>query len=401
VDEDLRELERIVARGGDAASRLRLARALERAGRRDEVPSVLRPAVADERVRQALLELPAWRHPCGDAGRTNEIDLPPLRALRSVRTVRPSAGNCFPEALLATESGLVVVERARGGVRTIIIDAASGEERKELGAPDSAIAIEDDRVVAQAVFAYDLWTGELAFQVLLDGHLLAALPGRTVLVQSHGRFGAFTWLEGAELSFLWEQPLAGDSCGVAATPSWVVAWTGAGELAAYRTRDGDPLWSQPLAPPAERVLLDEAGLVLARRGHEENDFDVLDRDGNPLWTSELRARPVALGRDHVLATVRKGRRGDIELVVMDRRSGERKTLLHEALGFWNEIVCVAVAREVVYFTAPREKALFAASLRGDVLWRHSLEGLGQVLALAPVAHGLYAACSGGLVVRFA
>lgn len=59
-DEELRALEREVAASPTADGCLRLARELERVGRRAEVPAVLRRGREHAEVRRALGSLPVW-----------------------------------------------------------------------------------------------------------------------------------------------------------------------------------------------------------------------------------------------------------------------------------------------------------------------------------------------------
>jgi hypothetical protein len=79
-DESLRSLARAVEAGDGPAARLRYARALERAERRDEALDVLASTRhKDASVRTALSGYPSWGQTDGDAGRTRYLDLAPIR----------------------------------------------------------------------------------------------------------------------------------------------------------------------------------------------------------------------------------------------------------------------------------------------------------------------------------
>lgn len=362
MDDDLRELERAVSAGGDASSRIRLARALERAGRKDEVASVLRPAVANAEVRRMLLGLPSWTHMGGNAGNTRVLDVAPVRSEPRVEVLREGKQE-FVVRLFVTEFTLVL-EQTRPSLRVTVIDAVQGQERFEVPV-EFPVFLEEGRLVSSWEEARDLWTGER----VLRGDLPAVARFRGSV------FASETWL-------------------LAVTHDELVAFD----------RQGAELWR---APSAERevLMIDEHGfLAQSSEDYEEGAVDCFDRQGEFLWQhKDEHAQAVALGPTWVLAWVALRRR-ERTLAVLDRATGERRVTFSAPLVRIPASVSVACARDVVYFAVADEASIVAVDLRGDELWRVSLDESRStqprtIAALAPGSGCLYAVERSGTLYR--
>src|SRR5687768_16717564 len=112
VDESVRDLEQRLRASPTPENRLALARALERAGRRDDAHVVLAADPFATGVREALAAYPCWSRPDGDPGNTRWLDLPPLERAPRVRwrTELPDPGLVLP-----TPWG-IVTQLVEGGV---------------------------------------------------------------------------------------------------------------------------------------------------------------------------------------------------------------------------------------------------------------------------------------------
>lgn len=365
ADEDLRELERAVRTKGDAPGRIRLARALERAGRRDEIYAVLRPVIADPEARRTLCELPAWRNQEADDGCTNVIDVPPLRRSPRVRRVRENSGD-FVTALLANEAGLVVAERGRGNRPVLrVIDPDSGELRFEMAGDERSVAIVGSRLLSH-VEARDLETGHI------------------VDVTAEERRSRERAAEGS-----------------VSADGWTVS-SKAGEVVAVELGSGQELWRARCAGADERsnvqLRLDAEG-VLVVSDAPVRESELIERDGRVAWSSsELRSFD-ALGRDFVVGRLQLGRREQGILAVVDRATGQRRAALTTPFTRSSPETpgSVVVARDVVFFVSPSDNAIVATSMLGDVLWRMSMENVERIMFLAPGAERLYAATLYGAV----
>jgi hypothetical protein len=355
VDDDLRELERAVAKKGDAPSRLRLARALERAGRRDEVYALLKPAVADAEVRKALLELPAWRYHGGTPGNTRVVDLAPLRREPVVRALASTERvDRVALSLLATEAVLILEERRTHEPRRTVrrLDAATGAERGTEHFDGGHLAIERSCLVLGEDDVRDLWTGEAT--TLRD----RALP----------------WRRPGDFHRLW------------ASASWMVG-DDSDEVIALDHQER-VLWRRPLREH-EVMGVDEAGAIV--RSFRERGFLHLDREGRTTWTFREEAVPVALGASWVIAV----RMDEWRLALHDRRTGARYVTFPWSVDQapWEQF---AVARDVIY-SVDRHEAVVAATLSGDELWRVPFDK--RVVAIAPGPRCVYAATIYGAIYR--
>ncbi len=361
MDDDLRELERAVSARGDASSRIRLARALERAGRKDEVAAVLRPAVANAEVRRMLFELPSWTHERGNAGNTRVLDVAPVRREPKLEVLREGRQD-FVVRIFATEVALVL-EHRRPSPRVTVVDAVQGEGRFELEG-EFPVFLESGRLVTSWEEARDLWTSERV--VRRDLPEVARFRGS-----------------------------------VLASDTWLLAGTH-DELVAF-DRQGVELWR---APRAERtaVMIDGQGF-LARHDESRVAIECFDRQGEFLWQNqEELVEAAALGPTWVLLWVAPGRRRERTLVVLDRATGERRVTFSSPLVRNPYSVSVACARDVVYFAVADEASIVAVDLRGDELWRVSLDESSRmqprtIVGLAPASGCLYAVERSGTLYR--
>ncbi len=189
-DEEIRALER----DATPAGRLKVARALERLGRRDEALDALIPAREDRAVRAEIARYPAWTHEGGNEGNTFSVDVAPvLDQPRPIWTHEGTldAGRLESLALqfLATP-GVAVFSIARG--RAAVHDMETGEVLWQFEHGDdlrsSRAAISGSLLLLwteEGVVARDLSTGDVRWR----------LPGKAWEV----RGGLLLFEEGREL----------------------------------------------------------------------------------------------------------------------------------------------------------------------------------------------------------
>jgi hypothetical protein len=357
VDDDLRELERAVSAQGDAGSRIRLARALQRAGRRDEVASVLRPAVADAEVRNMLLGLPAWTHWRANPGRTCVLDVAPVRREPEVRVLREARNEFVLDFGLLASEVVLLIHQTRPAERAIVLDAVDARERFDVATPAEAEVFMEGGFVMAGESWRDVWTG--------------APVGR-----SDGLRAQRAWV------------------GFHCSESWVLAWT-EDEILAL-DRDGHERWRAP-RDGREFLSIDENGYLASPANSPPwTGVEYFDRDGEFVWAVREKFFFSALGATWVLGSVESGRRDERTLAVFHREDGTRRATFPVRLGRWGDFSLAAVAREVVYFTVPHANALVAANLHGDELWRVTL---GPIAAIAPASGCLYAVERSGTLYR--
>jgi hypothetical protein len=162
-DEELREL----ARDETPSGALRLARALERLGRRDEALEALLPHREDAEVRRALGGFPAWTHVFGDALNTRSVDVEPVRTAPRIKWSVP--GLLDPERTTRLSMDFVanplVVVATRTESSVVALDAETGAvrwQRDFVGADDGAVSLQGDAVLFAEEFQVtfiDAWSG--------------------------------------------------------------------------------------------------------------------------------------------------------------------------------------------------------------------------------------------------
>ncbi len=189
-DEEIRALER----DATPAGRLKLARALERLGRRDEALDALITAREDRAVQAELARFPAWTHEGANEGNTFSADVAPV--LGQPRPVWKHEGTLDPgrtESLalqfLATPA-LAVFSIARG--RAAVHDMETGEVLWQFEHGDD---LRDSRAAIVGSLLL-LWTEEgVTGRDLYTGDVRWRLPGKAWEVRS----GIVLFEEGREL----------------------------------------------------------------------------------------------------------------------------------------------------------------------------------------------------------
>jgi hypothetical protein len=359
-DDDLRELQRAASDGGTAA-RLRLGRALERLGRRDEALVALQPAREDPEARLALARFPAWTHEDGSAGRTRAVDVAPIRREPSIRfAVAPRNGRPA-RALLAGPLGIVWVDREG----TIIIDDETGATR--WSCPEEAAAIAGDVILLiegrRALVGRDIWTGERLHETPIDGFFSRRGLAGSVFVGVRTQEADVLVLDDPRRAPSRREPLAIPGGFMDFAEADVVLVSGlvlvgkSAEVLAIDLESGEVRYRLRGQLPHA----DEQGAVLSvgRRG----GLAAHDHAGVPLFSTDEPLVPLALAPEFIVAARAKA---DPHVVVaLDRRSGERLGPL-VTLEAAEDVMAWASARDAVYVAT--ERRLVAATARGLTLW---------------------------------
>lgn len=177
MDDDLRGLEQRFAAGPTPQARLSLARALERAGRRDDAQALL---AGDAFAMAAALEgFPAWTHPDGDPGRARWLDVAPVARAPRPRW-RAALGLQPVGVVVACAWGVVVhcVAPDGHGRALLVLDPDTGdvrlwrEETLEVLAVVEGVllAVHHGPGAARDLVAWDLATGHDAWRLALGGN---------------------------------------------------------------------------------------------------------------------------------------------------------------------------------------------------------------------------------------
>lgn len=405
-DAELRRLERELAATGAPEARVRLARELERVGRRDDAFFVLKPGIADAAVRAEIARWPAWTHASGDAGRRACIDVAPVRSTPRVAVFRRDSIEIGALTLLASPLALVLTETREtndGDVSTLrVLDPEAGAPRFDREARWLVFhtSIHGEHLtITEGV--HDLRSGELVMSWPYGGSAIAGASndGDILLLRHSGELRCVR-LRGKEFEIVWRASLPG-------TPPrtvHVVAWSDAHVLLCGRRaltsldrRTGAILWEKPVDADWNEACAD-ARLVLAQLGHHATSpLEAFDSKGASLWRTRVAARARVLGDGYVVAEVlSSSERG---LITLDARTGESIHILR-ARASWEEGLAVAAAREVVYFTrGPR--SVSAETYRGEWLWDLDLPdsaGTAPIAALAPAPRQLYVALADGTII---
>jgi hypothetical protein len=386
-DDDLRELQRAATDGGPAA-RLRLGRALERLGRRDEALAALLPAREDAEARLALARFPAWTHEDGSAGRTRAVDVAPIRREPKSRfNVRPRDGRPA-RALLAGPLGIVWVDREG----TIIIDDETGAKR--WSCPEEAAAIAGDVLLLiegrRALVGRDLWTGERLHETPIDGFFSRRGLAGSLFVGVRTQEADVLALDdprrapsrreplpipGGFMDFAEADVVLIDGLVLVGKSAEVLALDLATSEVRYRLRGQLP-------------HADEAGTVLSvgRRG----GLAAHDRAGERLFATSEPLVPLLLAPEFVVAERASG-----EIVVaLDRRSGRLLAPLVE-LEAGETVMARASARDAVYVATQRR--LVAASAGGEMLWTLGVADVaaGAIDHVVPLSRRLFGTTNHG------
>lgn len=385
-------MERAVEAGGSAADSLRYARALERAGRRDNALDVLL-AVRDRHasIRAELARFPAWAQGDADAGRTRFLDLAPIRREPRVKWVSPERADASVSRLLATPFGVVF---AGPNESTVVLDPETGALRRRIGLVEPCAFVRDVLLVKRktklrgydldtGALLYERTTGQLSFEAhVADGVLVTASPSN---VQAYG-------LPRAREAprFLWEYTVRGTSrkgrFGRAAIASGQVLVPQNGDVAVIDLRSG----ALKSRLPGDVVRVDAAGLLVG----EERRLVLRGPDGKVAWSREGEGfYPISLAPDAVVAQVLEGPS------LLDRATGRLVRRLFD--GWCDAALCV---RDVVYvLKAGAEEEtndlLRAFSTKGEPLWEVALGPRleGPVVALAAGGRRIFGLTNGGKV----
>jgi hypothetical protein len=415
-DSELRKLERELAATGAPETRVRLARELERLGRRDDAFDVLKPGIADAAVRAEIIRFPAWTHPDGDAGRSACVDVAPIRRQPELRIVRERWDDrAFAHKLLVTPFGLAVCGKFEPEFCIVILDDVSGAVRLRVPRSGTSFFEFADRpcIVEGTLFSdagsHDLLSvGEIARHPT-KGRFLRAMPDRTFLVNEDGRVSLMRQV-GIEAPFtIWARDLGGgpDLLGCVASDRVILLhsldlplWS-AQRLVALDSASGATLWEASFTNVW--VVCRLSGQLVATLSDSEQ-VQVLDaKSGRQLWTTAGAANCYALRADVLVARLRNEDYTS-RLEVLNAESGRTRSVLSPSAGHWNRVVAVAVARDVVYFSNDEDREVVAATLDGEILWRTRLPqhlSRSVVVALAPAPRQLYIALADGTVLSLA
>lgn len=415
VDQDLRALQRLAV--GDPVERLRLAAALERAGRQDDVFDALVPGLSDPAVRTALARLPAWTHSAGGAGGTRWIDARPVRRTPRIRWRTTSTSHVL-HGPIATAFGVVLVEAMDGPeadshVRLVVLDPDTGARRWQAdveGEWESAQAVAHGEVVVVASRtssgAFDVWTGRRLCG--LPAGVVSIDRGLLLVRDSTGCVRAFEWTPPhAPDRLLWQA----EGLGAFVVGGEVVLGRGDQAVHALDRSTGRTLWTLPTArlmstgPVVDahgalvhHVTLHEQEPPSRRYQHHLMSYAP---SGEVLFDLRLDP-PCVLTPTHFVEARSKGTAAGELLRFFDRRSGTRRGEFETggwAYGTWP----IAAAGDVVYVQSeparPERKAVVLAGVRldGSPLWRVELD-VEAIDQLAAYPGRVYALATGGEVL---
>jgi hypothetical protein len=277
----------------DPAAGVRLARSLERLGRRDEALAALLQAIEEPEARAEIA-----RHPGATAvarGNLMHVDAAPIFAKPAVRWSTP-IGRATSVSLLASEFGIVSVS----GSETVALDPRTGRVRWRTTSESRSPRPPKAWICGQALLidaagglvGRDLWTGDECIRgpvdetltALADG-VAAFMKGNTVIARS---ISAPTT---AAMPRLWSRKFRKPVTVVAAGAMIVVSRNDG--LICMDATSGTSRWEAPGTKP----VLDTDGVVArieptADAGHPEQVL--YTRDGNVLWRRRDGRVPSAL-----------------------------------------------------------------------------------------------------------
>ncbi len=392
TDEKLRSLGRAAEVGGSAADTLRYARALERAGRRDDSLEVLVAARdPDASTRAELARFPAWAQADADAGRTHFLDLAPIRHEPRMKWISLERADPTGSRLLATPFGVAF---AGPNGSTVVLDPKTGALRRRTGLVEPCAFAGDVLLVKRktklrgfdiesGAVLYEQTTGQLSFEALLaDGVLVTASPSN---VQAYR-----VPLTRQAPTFLWEYAVRRTNrkgrFGRAAIANGEVFVPQNGEVSVLDLGSGE----RKSKLSGDVVHADAVGLILS----QERRIVSRAVDGRVNWMHEGEGiYPIALGPETVVAQLAEGPS------VLERATGRVVNRLYP--GWCDGVLC---ARDVVYVLKAgvddeSDDVLCAFSTKGEKLWevtlRKTLEG--PIAALAAGARRLFGLTRGGRV----
>jgi len=377
-DEELRALEREVESHPSADACLRLARALERVGRQAEVPAVLRRGVAHGEVRRALASL-VW-DTAGGPGTTSTSSVRPLVAphvLWTQRASRPRSSH----GLIASSS---VVGRIDSDARAFVLDAATGAPLWTV--PDHVRSAWTLPMGEALVFVnrnrlrgFDPRTGRIAWDLPLhprstvttcdgDGLVVSTLKDvRFLRIEDPSAPPIQVWR--AELDL---PPGSRVSHATAKCRGGLVVVQSAGDPVVLDAVTG----ARRFTTERRVVAVDEGGVITSDGPPPK--LLALDAQGKPLPFYEGPAKLVALHPDFAVVrqhTTTYPHYAQPMLLVVDRRTGEKRDLGVAALGSSGEAV---IAADQLHLLCPRPGApelstVVALGLDGARRWRLELD----------------------------
>lgn len=404
-DEALRELEREVATTNGTEARVRLAQALERAGREVEAWEAIAPAAREPEAWAFLSSTPVWTGRWADP---RWLDVAPVSSEpTSSRLVAPSvrgddAHERFDQRFLWAGPDRLVIERTRASYpapdrhrrihrETVVLDPTTGAELHALG--EGVVG-----VIPGALVGRDARWVEA-------GDRLAARPLRTR--RGRTRFEA-TDPDGLCLA-------VHEDAGTRQLVAF--RFTARGKQAEWSV-ELDPAWVPGALSIGSRLVLEHSsrdrrlrvldrhtGAELwasewegARCLHQGEDtfgcatrleraLEAIGPDGSVRWTVEG-CSAIACGPSFVLARQQPGD----ALVSLEREGGAHRAVI--AAGCEPELP-VAAAREVVYWVRGTSKVC-ASTLDGERLWAMRF-GPPRVVDLAVGPERVWVACADGSV----
>jgi hypothetical protein len=395
ADDEILALERALERG-DEGARLRLGRALERVGRRDDALEALRDGIDDPAVRQELARFPAWSHRDASSGRSRFVDVAPVTRAPRVRWragVGEDASVRVSPLAVATNRGDVIDPRTGARRRS--------EDAQPLALEGEVLLVGNQGGDEHSLVAEDVFTGERFHETPLP--IDETLKGPRLFSDHYG-FGLVVTTERFALEVddprrppraVWHRP---------APVPWFSEW---GESRRMTRRilailkgtlllpdvvvfdcTGDPLVLERATGREIRRLPrgswvgDEHGLV----GSTEPGLVIYERGSQRSFETDF-FDISALTPEWILAATVEGK------IVATPRAGGGPTF---PIGLAEDKV--AVARETVVLA--NEQGLAAVTIRGEPLWRLSnaeleLEADDQVEELALDARRVYATTKDG------
>lgn len=302
-DDEVRKLERDSETDPQAC--VRLARALERAGRPRDALSALVRGASDPVVRREAARYPR------DAA-------PILRAPR-VRWETKLDGRDQFGMIEASGLGVVVASQRR----TLVLDADTGAHRLEL--PDGVPGRVGEVVLVHRsnrdVLGHDLWTGEELFTSRLRGPVEPLVVDELLVAAREGEVVGYRFDEPRRApTVAWKTRLPGISPKIKAVTRDLVVFDELDDdldLVALDARDGQERFR---LDGVDLWLADERGLVV--RDRQEAAFLGIAPDGRRAWELDAPAlAPFALDAHHVHALYDEWE--GPQLVRIDRARGRR------------------------------------------------------------------------------
>lgn len=225
----------------------------------------------------------------------------------------------------------------------------------------------------------------LAYQEHVEGQpfRVAALRDKTLAGTWNGHLYCFGARE-----LLWQTPLRSPISAIALSPGQIeiVAGTWDGQIAAFRSEDGQLLWQNRLDDGISSLSVTQAGDVIAA-GSYAGHLCILDSAGSKIWLRDMQAAVVRvvfanLGRDVIIAT-RDG---------MMRRVNVENQEIMWGYAFEQPILDFSLSgNERRLVMASSEGQVLVCSLNGDITLRneYAITELAQVLTLPFSADGRF------------